>query len=77
MSLADIRYESGRMVTGSQRRRREPESSLRGYLEDARRLLGEPVVAPDGRGVVASARGEDFEALRWFWLPEEIAAGAP
>jgi len=78
MSLRDIRYEGGRMVTPTHGRRRQPESSLATYLDEARRLLGAGSLElheggqPGGNG--QDGRSADFEALRWFWLPEEAVA---
>lgn len=80
MRLADVTYRTGRMEFRS-RHATEPESALAGYLDDARRL-----VAAVGAGVAAPSdcrdaeRTADFEALRWFPLPTEVAAelaGAP
>ena len=80
MRLADVTYRTGRMEFRS-RHATEPESALAGYLEDARRL-----VAAVGAGAAATRectdvdRTADFEALRWFPLPTEVAAelaGAP
>ena len=69
MSLHDIDYSSGRMdyVAHS---RREPECALDGYLAEAERILAR---LPDERSVAPQRLTADFEALRWFWLPEEIA----
>jgi len=72
LSLADVRYVDGRM-TYPEHRRHEPESSLAEYLAEARAILAAPPPAPpapppDERPVVDA----DFEALRWFPLPEEI-----
>jgi selenocysteine lyase/cysteine desulfurase len=71
MSLHDIDYSTGRMryVAHS---RREPETALAGYLDEARAILGR---LPDARPVPPHRLTADFEALRWFWLPEEIPAG--
>lgn len=80
MRLADVTYRTGRMEFRS-RHATEPESALAGYLDDARRL-----VAAVGAGAAAGSectevdRTADFEALRWFPLPNEVAAelaGAP
>lgn len=80
MRLADVTYRTGRMEFRS-RHATEPESALAGYLDEARRL-----VAAVGAGAAAAAectdaeRTADFEALRWFPLPTEVAAelaGAP
>jgi selenocysteine lyase/cysteine desulfurase len=72
MSLRDIRYESGRMITATHRRRRQPESSLATYLDEARRLLASGDLELGGSS--DGTRSADFEALRWFWLPEEAVA---
>jgi selenocysteine lyase/cysteine desulfurase len=73
MSLRDVTYAGGEMRYTAHRHR-APESALAGYLDEARRILA---VQPDGRPVTAHRLTADFEALRWFWLPEEIAgAGA-
>ena len=57
-------------------RHHEPESRLAAYLDEARDLLERPVAAPDSPSFAADEVGPDFEALRWFWLPEEVAAEA-
>ena len=57
-------------------RHHEPESRLAGYLDEARALLRRPVVAPVEASVLDGEVGPDFETLRWFWLPEEVAAAA-
>ena len=58
----------------------EPESALPGYLDDARRLFADAVA---GTGAGSRTRTQpprdppltaDFEHLRWFWLPREIAS---
>ena len=55
-------------------RHREPESRLAEYLAEAERILADPVTAlgapPTAEPTIVD---EDFEDLRWFWLPEEIA----
>jgi hypothetical protein len=51
--------------------RREPESVLATYLDEARRILAEQ---PDDRPVEPHHLDDDVETLRWFWLPEEIAS---
>jgi selenocysteine lyase/cysteine desulfurase len=69
LSLHDVSYADGRMRHPTQRRRQETEASLAGYLAAARRLLDDPPpVAPAARHELSA----DFEALRWFWLPDEI-----
>jgi selenocysteine lyase/cysteine desulfurase len=74
-SLRDVRYDDGRMDWPSHRHH-EPESRLAAYLDEARGLLERPVAVPDSPSFAADEVGPDFEALRWFWLPEEVAAEA-
>jgi hypothetical protein len=58
-------------MTWPSHRRTEPESALAGYLAEARRLVADlppPTIAPERLVVDA-----DFETLRWFPLPAEVA----
>jgi selenocysteine lyase/cysteine desulfurase len=75
LSLDDIRYEADGLRYPAHRHR-EPEARLQTYLADAERILADPVAA---LGPPPSAEAldvdTDFESLRWFWLPEEIAVG--
>jgi selenocysteine lyase/cysteine desulfurase len=73
MSLFDVDYSTGAMRHPGHRRR-APESALGGYLEEARRILA---AGPDSRAAAPTDLDGEVEALRWFWLPEEIAAGRP
>jgi selenocysteine lyase/cysteine desulfurase len=73
LSLHDISYVDGWMGYVAHRHR-EPESRLGDYLAEARALMSEPPPAPDPASDGRLEVGPDFEALRWFWLPEEIAA---
>jgi selenocysteine lyase/cysteine desulfurase len=68
MTLRELRYEDGLPVHPI-RRSSAPPARLRDYLEDGRRILAGH---PEGRGR-SPALTEDFEHLRWFPLPEEIA----
>jgi hypothetical protein len=71
MSLGDIEYGSGAMVWEN-RRRQDPESRLPQYLEDARQILsGAPASIGDRTNEIRLTG--DFEALRWFPLPHEVA----
>jgi len=72
MRLDGIHYEDGQMRYDAHRHR-APESALAGYLAEARRMLAAP---PEPTAGERTPLTEDFEALRWFWLPEEIVAGA-
>ncbi|MGH2513322.1 MAG: aminotransferase class V-fold PLP-dependent enzyme, partial [Candidatus Limnocylindrales bacterium] len=74
LSLLDIAYRGGRM-TYRAHRHREPEARLGEYLSEARARFASPP-APAPRAIANSralAVGPDFETLRWFWLPHEIA----
>ncbi len=73
LSLRDIDWRDGRMTYPSHRHR-EPESRLAGYLEEARRILAAPPRAVDTPTLAPGEVGPDFEALRWFLLPEDVAA---
>ena len=54
---------------------RSPSRGLADYLAEAERILADPdgVLGPPPASETLAV-GTDFEALRWFWLPEEIAA---
>jgi selenocysteine lyase/cysteine desulfurase len=66
ISLTAIRYDGGPLLL---HRQREPESALAGYVERARGL-----VAERHQELVSPLAGRpDFDQLRWFWLPEEVA----
>jgi len=75
LSLHDIRYEAGGLQYPAHRHR-EPEARLQAYLADAERILADPAAAlgppPSPETLEVDT---DFESLRWFWLPEEIAVG--
>jgi selenocysteine lyase/cysteine desulfurase len=74
-SLRDVSYEGGSMAWPSHRHR-EPESRLAEYLVEGREILARPVTAPSTPTVGDGAVGPDFEALRWFLLPEDVTAHA-
>jgi len=71
MSLDGVVYEGDAMrFAGHHHRARE--AALAGYVERAREVLAEPPAIAGDPGHLEV--GDDFEQLRWFWLPEEIAA---
>jgi selenocysteine lyase/cysteine desulfurase len=75
LSLDDVSYDDGEMRYAAHRHR-EPESRLTDYLAEARALFAQPP-SPQRTAVDGSASlavGPDFESLRWFWLPHEVAA---
>jgi selenocysteine lyase/cysteine desulfurase len=67
LSLKDITYSDA--MPRSAHRHREPESALAGYLGQARGILNAARGQPE-----PVALSPDFEHLRWFWLPQEIAS---
>jgi selenocysteine lyase/cysteine desulfurase len=71
MRLTDLSYRAGKLQFRS-RHATEPEWVLETYLEDARRIFAQATAAPSP--LEAEALSEDFESLRWFPLPSEIAA---
>ncbi len=75
LSLRDVSYADGRMAY-SAHRHREPEARLADYLDQARAFLAEPPRALVEPSIVEGDVGPDFEALRWFLLPEDVAADA-
>ncbi len=70
MKLADICYASGRMEFRS-RHATEPESALPRYLEEAKARVPELETKPAEAEVLTLP--PEAEALRWFWLPHEVA----
>ncbi|MEO7665167.1 MAG: aminotransferase class V-fold PLP-dependent enzyme [Candidatus Limnocylindrales bacterium] len=68
LSLHDVSYATGSMRYVAHRHQ-APDEALGGYLDAAREIVGRPRGAGTALHLDASA---DFEALRWFWLPEEI-----
>ena len=71
LSLRDIAYQDGQMHYAAHRHR-APDSALDGYLEEARRIAAAPHTHETAR-LDPALIGPDFEALRWFWLPDEVA----
>ncbi|MFN8620733.1 MAG: aminotransferase class V-fold PLP-dependent enzyme [Chloroflexota bacterium] len=73
LSLHDIRYEGG-VMTWLSHRHHLAETALTDHLAEARRLLATP---PDPLPPPQSAAdldvGPDFQALRWFLMPDEAA----
>jgi len=72
LSLRDVTYDGGTMKFVAHRHQ-APDSTLAGYLAEARGIVAGPRAASP-EPLERLATGPDFEDLRWFWLPEEIDA---
>jgi selenocysteine lyase/cysteine desulfurase len=61
-------------ITYPAHRHRAGEEALAGYLRDAERILADPIAALGEPPEPAEPPlvGDDFESLRWFWLPDEV-----
>ncbi|HLO34522.1 MAG TPA: aminotransferase class V-fold PLP-dependent enzyme, partial [Candidatus Deferrimicrobium sp.] len=77
LSLRDVTF-SGDGVSYPAHRHRAGEEALAGHLEEAARILADPVAALGEPPLAAGAPdvGDDFEELRWFWLPDEVRDAA-
>ena len=74
LSLHDVRYGSSGM-TFPTHHHHAPEAQLADYLAEARAILAAPGAPPTRpQGAADLSVGPDFEALRWFLLPDEAAA---
>ncbi|MEO8470053.1 MAG: aminotransferase class V-fold PLP-dependent enzyme [Chloroflexota bacterium] len=71
LSLRDVKYDAGGVMRFAAHRHQAPESTLSGHLDDARAMFSR-ADRPMAEALDRSLVGPDFEALRWFWLPEEI-----
>jgi hypothetical protein len=77
LSLRDVSFGSDG-VTYPAHRHTLGDDALGEHLAEAERILTDPLAAlgpPPGGMALADDVGEDFESLRWFWLPEEIGSG--
>ena len=72
LSLHDVRYVDGEMQF-PEHRRHAPESRLADHLAEARAIFASPPAAPAADGPDVQGVDEDFETLRWFWLPGDLA----
>ncbi len=73
LRLTDVTYRSGKLEYRS-RHATEPEWALGGYLDDARTIIAAAEAAHGAQNVALPELTTDFESLRWFPLPNEIAA---
>lgn len=71
LSLRDLKLTAEGFLY-PQHRHHEGEDRLDAYLDEARKVLGN--AAPgEGPGCVVGTADEEFERLRWFTLPGEVA----
>jgi selenocysteine lyase/cysteine desulfurase len=77
LSLHDVAF-GGEGVSYPAHRHRAGEEALATYLADAERILTDPATTlgqpPPSAG--PPDVGDDFESLRWFWLPDDVPAEA-
>jgi selenocysteine lyase/cysteine desulfurase len=75
LSLHDVAF-GAEGVTYAAHRHQAGEEALADYLADAERILADPIGALGEPPVPAGPPdvGDDFEALRWFWLPDDLRA---
>ncbi len=73
MSLYDVDYTSG-SIEYPHRRRRGSEDDLTGYLAEAQQILEQLMTGPRPEPFGMPDVSADFEALRWFPLPDEVDA---
>ncbi|HEV1998286.1 MAG TPA: aminotransferase class V-fold PLP-dependent enzyme, partial [Candidatus Dormibacteraeota bacterium] len=72
LSLASISYEDG-ATRSDAHRHVEGEGALSAYLEAARRIVEAPHTH---KPEALSGVSQDFEHLRWFWLPSDVGPAA-
>lgn len=71
MKLGEISYRTGKMEYRS-RQSTEPEWSLPGYIEEAKRIIAAAAEEYRTMTIEERPRTQDFEELRWFPLPSEV-----
>jgi selenocysteine lyase/cysteine desulfurase len=73
LSLRDVAF-GGDGVSYPAHRHRAGEEALADQLAEAERILADPIgtlgAPPDAAG--PELVGDDFDSLRWFWLPDEV-----
>lgn len=73
MRLADVSYRGGKMEYRS-RHATEPEWTLPGYLDEARRIVAAARTELADAVIDDPPLTDDFEHLRWFPLPGDVLA---
>jgi selenocysteine lyase/cysteine desulfurase len=73
LRLADVDYVGGHM-RAPRHDVRAPIGELPHYLNEARAIFASRTGAPDAPAGAFRRISEEFEGLRWFWLPEGCVA---
>jgi selenocysteine lyase/cysteine desulfurase len=73
MRLGEVSYRTGKMAYRS-RHSTEPEWALPGYIDEAKAIFARATVDLRALTIVDPVRTDDFEELRWFPLPSEVAS---
>jgi selenocysteine lyase/cysteine desulfurase len=73
LSLHDVTF-SADGVAYAAHRHHAGEEALAGHLQAGARILADPVaeLGEPPEAVGPPVVGDDFESLRWFWLPDEV-----
>jgi hypothetical protein len=74
LRLTDLEFDGDGRLSYPHTRVSAAESDLTGYLRTARNLLEQRATTPWVTGDPTSSVSPDFEALRWFELPEACLA---
>jgi selenocysteine lyase/cysteine desulfurase len=75
LSLFDVSYEGGELHFPHHARQQLPDGELHRYLDEAGHVLQQVAGAPPHPTPPTAAVSDDFETLRWFPLPHEVAVG--
>jgi len=70
MTLESVSFDADGLQAETHRHH-EQEPALQRYLSEARALLADLPTPPER---ASEPMGDEFERLRWFWLPGELAA---
>ncbi|HEX4420138.1 MAG TPA: aminotransferase class V-fold PLP-dependent enzyme [Kofleriaceae bacterium] len=73
LRLSDVSYRTGQFEC-RRGHTTEPEAALPGYLEQARQIMAGVSSEPGSLAIEDPPCSPDFEELRWFTLPGEVAS---
>jgi hypothetical protein len=74
LSLSEIDYSTGTMLF-DHRPKKDPDHVLSDYLSEARSILDDALPLGTEMETETEVFSDDFEHLRWFTLPHEVAGG--